>query len=235
MPEVLLATISDLICKARSEKVRAGLFPQTSRTTIHVIDDNPIIREAMRRLFEVEGYMVATYSSAEDFLMAPRPKGAACLLIDNLLPGMAGVALIDRLRAEKMQIPTVMFTAHGDAALAVAAMKAGASDLIEKPASAVELLASVRQAITDSKDDKGDGVPSETRKAARLRFKDLTKREHQVMSKVLEGAPNKIIAADLGINQRTVENHRASVMRKTGAGSLPELVRLALLAVVQGT
>ncbi|PWK61477.1 CheR family methyltransferase [Roseicyclus mahoneyensis] len=234
MPEVLLATISDLIRKARSEKARAGLFPQTSRTTIHVIDDNPIIREAMRRLFEVEGYMVTTYSSAEDFLMAPRPKGPACLLIDNLLPGMAGVALIDRLRAEKVQIPTVMLTAHGDAAIAVAAMKAGASDLIEKPASAAQLLASVRQAITASKDGKGDGVPGETRKAARLRFKDLTKREHQVMAKVLEGAPNKIIAADLGINQRTVENHRASVMRKTGATSLPELVRLALFADVLG-
>ncbi len=78
-------------------------------------------------------------------------------------------------------------------------------------------------------------MPGETRKAARLRFQDLTKREQQVMAKVLEGAPNKIIAADLGINQRTVENHRAAVMRKTGAASLPELVRLALFADVMGT
>ncbi len=131
MPEVLLATISDLIRKARSEKTRSDLFPRTSGTTIHVIDDDPIIREAMRRLFEAEGYMVMTYASAEGFLATPRPEGAACLLIDNLLPGMDGVALIDRLQSENTRLPTVMLTGHGDAALAVAAMKAGASDLIE--------------------------------------------------------------------------------------------------------
>ena len=234
MPEVLLATISDLIGKARSEKAKPVHFRRTARTTIHVIDDDPIIREAMRRLFEAEGYMVMTYASAEDFLATPRMEGAACLLIDNLLPGMAGVALIDRLKSEKTRLPTVMLTGHGDAALAVAAMKAGASDLIEKPASAAELLSSVRHAIATAKDGKDSGSPGEAHKAARLRFRNLTRREQQVMAKVLEGAPNKIIAADLGINQRTVENHRASVMRKTGASSLPELVRLALLADVLG-
>jgi two-component system, chemotaxis family, CheB/CheR fusion protein len=232
MPAVLLATISDLIGKARAEKIRSDQFPRTSRTTIHVIDDDPVIREAMRRLFEAEGYTVTTYGSAEDFLTAPRPEGAACLLIDNLLPGMDGVTLIEHLRSEKAHLPTVMLTGHGDAALAVAAMKAGASDLIEKPASAADLLASVQQAIASSKDGKDGGAPGEARKAARLRFHDLSKRQHEVMAMVLEGAPNKIIAAELGINQRTVENHRAAVMRKTGAASLPELVRLALFADV---
>ncbi|KPQ16819.1 MAG: chemotaxis signal relay system bifunctional protein-glutamate methylesterase / methyltransferase Che [Rhodobacteraceae bacterium HLUCCO18] len=233
MPEVLLATISDLISKARAEKARSEQTPRLSGTTIHVIDDDPVIREAMRRLFEAENYRVITYPSAEDFLDAPRPEGAACLLIDNLLPDMDGVSLIDRLRAEKTRLPTVMLTGHGDAAIAVAAMKAGAADLIEKPASAAELLASVRNAIASAKYGKEDGARGEAREAARLRFCDLTRREREVMAMVLEGAPNKIIAADLGINQRTVENHRAAVMRKTGASSLPELVRLALLADVQ--
>ena len=111
---VLLATISDLISKARAEKARSEQTPRLSGTTIHVIDDDPVIREAMRRLFEAENYRVITYPSAEDFLDAPRPEGAACLLIDNLLPDMDGVSLIDRLRAEKTRLPTVMLTGHGD-------------------------------------------------------------------------------------------------------------------------
>ncbi|MDG3042795.1 chemotaxis protein CheB [Roseicyclus marinus] len=237
MPDVLLAKISNLIRTARAERGTSDPVPRSSRTSIHVIDDDPFVREVMRRLFEAEGYMVMTYASAEDFLAAPRPGNGACLLIDNLLPGMKGVALIDRLRSEKARLPTVMLTGHGDAALAVAAMKAGASDLIEKPASAADLLASVQHALAtakDGKDGKDGNQPGEARKAARLRFEDLTKRERQVMAEVLEGVPNKIIAADLGINQRTVENHRAAVMRKTGAASLPELVRLALLADVVG-
>ncbi len=232
MPEVLLATISDLILKARAERARNEQTHRTSKATIHVIDDDPMIRESMRRLFEAEGFSVVTYASAEAFLAVPRPDDPACLLVDNLLPNMDGVTLIDRLRAEKTRLPIVMLTGHGDAALAVAAMKAGAADLIEKPASASDLLVSVRQAIKSGKADTEGGASTESHKAARLQFEGLTKREREVMAKVLEGTPNKIIAADLGINQRTVENHRASVMRKTGASSLPALVRLALLANV---
>ena len=232
MPEVLLATISDLILKARAARARNEQTHRMSTATIHVIDDDPMIRESMRRLFEAEGYSVVTYASAEEFLAAPRPDDPACLLVDNLLPNMDGVTLIDRLRAKKTRLPIVMLTGHGDAAIAVAAMKAGAADLIEKPASASDLLASVRQALKSGKADTEGGAPTENHRAARLKLDGLTKREREVMAKVLEGTPNKIIAADLGINQRTVENHRASVMRKTGAPSLPALVRLALLANV---
>ncbi|WP_209427880.1 CheR family methyltransferase [Pararhodobacter sp. SW119] len=227
LPEVLLAHISDLMLKVRTEKSRTARPTDAEQTTVHVVDDDPMIRETMRRLFEAEGWMVVTHASAEDFLAAPRPEDDACLLIDNLLPGMDGVALITRLRAEKSQLPAVMLTGHGDAAVAVAALKAGASDLIEKPASAAELLASVRHAIETAENSHAQ---AESRKTAQKRFADLTARERDVLARVLEGAPNKIIAADLGINQRTVENHRASVMRKTGATSLPALVRLALAA-----
>ncbi|MCF3974982.1 chemotaxis protein CheB [Paracoccus salsus] len=230
MPEVLLALIADLMKKASTERTRAARRADAASTTVHVIDDDPIICEAMRRLFEAEGWWVVTYPSAESFLAAPRPEPPACLLVDNLLPGMDGVALIDRMRDDETRLPTVMLTGHGDAAVAVAAMKAGATDLIEKPASAAQLLASVRQAIASGQDGHAPGA---SRKVARKRFADLTRREREVLTKVLEGAPNKIIAADLGINQRTVENHRAAVMRKTGASSLPDLVRLALLGDVQ--
>lgn len=227
MPEVLLALISDLMFQVRAAKAKAVQRLETSRLTVHVIDDDPMIRETMRRLFEAEGWMVVTHSSAEAFLATPRPDGAACLLVDNYLPGMDGVALVQLLRSKGSHLPAVMLTGHGDAAMAVAALKAGASDLIEKPASAADLLASVRHAI-DTRQDSGVRVQSN--KGAQQRFSSLTLREREVLALVLEGAPNKIIAADLGINQRTVENHRASVMRKTGAASLPALVRLALAA-----
>lgn len=232
MPEVLLAEISDFMLKARSEKAETARLSDPSGTTVYVIDDDPVIRESTRRLFEAEGWSVATYASAEDFLARPRPEGAACLLVDNVLPGMDGVALIRKLRSRRARLPAVMLTGHGDAAVAVAAMKAGASDLIEKPASAAELLASVRQAIRVGGDDDPH---SEARKSSQRMFAKLTSRERDVLAMVLDGSPNKIIAADLGINQRTVENHRASVMRKTGAASLPALVRLAIAADAQGS
>jgi len=231
MPEVLLAEISDLMLKARDEKTRIARSTDPSDMNVHVIDDDPVILESTRRLFEAEGWIVHTYPSAEDFLAAPRPEGNACLLVDNVLPGMDGVALIEKLRLQRSRLPVVMLTGHGDAAKAVAAMKAGASDLIEKPASAADLLASMRHAFRMRGDDP---LQSEAHKAAREIFSNLTAREHDVLARVLDGAPNKIIAHELGINQRTVENHRASVMHKTGASSLPELVRLAIAADMQG-
>ena len=227
MPEVLLAQIADLMLTARTAKERTVRRPGASRTTLHVVDDDPMVRETMRRLFQAEGWMVVTYPSAEDFLAQPRPDDRACLLVDNVLPGMDGIALIAQLRAEHSRLPAIMLTGHGDAAMAVAAMKAGASDLVEKPSSAAELLESVR--LATGKTGEGQSL-IEPRKAAKQRFSTLTDREREVLSRVLAGHPNKIIAGDLGINQRTVENHRASVMRKTGAASLPALVRLAFVA-----
>ena len=226
-PEVLTCLISEVMAKDRSLKATSGNEPEAGTTSVHVVDEDPIIRETMRRLFEAEGWRVATYPSAEDFLETPLPDKSACLLVDNHLPGMDGIALIEQLRAQHSLLPTVMMTGHGDAAMAVAAMKAGASDLIEKPASAAELLSSVRQAMVTA---KGGREMQSARAIAEQRFADLTARERDVLARVLEGTPNKIIAADLGINQRTVENHRASLMRKTGAASLPDLVRLAIAA-----
>jgi two-component system CheB/CheR fusion protein len=149
------------------------------------------------------------------------------LLIDSVLPGMSGIELIRHLRAENSSLPAVVLTGHGDATTAVAALKAGASDLIEKPASAIQLLDSVRKAIGAAQDIS---LRANFRKTAQQQLSALTKREQEILARILEGAPNKIIAADLGINQRTVENHRASVMRKLGVASLPDLVRLALAA-----
>lgn len=231
-PEFLLAQIAALMNAGhviRREDV--GTTP-SSNTCVHVVDDDATVRETMRRLFEAEGWTVRAYSSAEEFLAAPRPHRADCLLVDNGLPGMDGAGLISVLRAEKSQVPMVMLTGQADIAIAVAALRAGASDLIEKPAQAAELLASIRHVINTQLSDRKQ---QDERSAALAKFFDLTPREHEVLTGVLEGAPNKIIAADLKINQRTVENHRASVMRKTGARSLPALVRLAHVAGFQNT
>lgn len=230
MPETLTTLISDILSKITTAKTSDGHWPQARCTTIHVVDDDPMIRDTMRRLFEVEGWKVVTHASAEEFLEIPTPEQAACLLVDNRLPGMNGVALIALLRSQNSNLPAVMITGHGDASMAVAAMKAGASDLIEKPASAADLLESVRQAIITA---KGGQALAGARALAQKRFAKLSERERDVLKRVLDGSPNKIIAADLNINQRTVENHRASVMRKTGATSLPDLVRLALAADTQ--
>ena len=232
-PDVLLDQISTLLAKAKAPKRvhhRRSAADKDAATTIHVIDDDPVVRETMRRLFEVEGWSVQTYTTSEEILAAARPGPDDCLLIDNHMPGMDGAALIKTLRDEGVDVPMVMLTGHGDVAIAVAAFRAGASDLIEKPASAAVLLASLRHAMASR---PGDKAQSKAALAARRRFDDLTPRETDVLAGVLDGAPNKIIAADLGINQRTVENHRAAVMRKTGVTSLPELVRLAHTARVQ--
>ena len=230
MPEVLLAMISDLLQNTRSARPGTTRSLQATGMTVHVVDDDPMIRETLRRLFEAEGWKVVSYTSAEDFLSKPRPEGDACLLVDNLLPDMDGISFISLLRSQKSTLPVVMLTGHGDAAVATAALKAGASDLIEKPASAADLLSSVRHAIDLAQNDE---AKTQSHKVARKPFAQLTAREREVLTLVLAGHPNKIIANELGINQRTVENHRAAVMRKTGAGSLPALVRLALAANIQ--
>ena len=231
-PEVLVPRISVLMRAARA----AMQHPLPKATAadekaLHLVDDDPMIRATTRRLFETEGWPVYTYKSAEAFLAAPRPGPSACMIVDGVLPGMSGVELLETLRAEHSLLPAIVLTGHGDAAMAVSAMKAGAADLIEKPARAADLLASVADAIDRSTSERARIA---AKRAAEKSFEDLTRRERDVLVKVLEGAPNKIIAADLGINQRTVENHRAAVMRKTGATSLPELVRLALAAGPQG-
>ena len=223
VPAVLMQRISDLMATARAARSDHPNTPNIARSTLHVIDDDPVIRETLRRLFQAEGWRVTAYTSAEEFLAQPRPTGSACLLVDHRLPGMTGVELLAALQAEKSTCPAIILTGHGDAATAVAGIKAGASDLIEKPASAAELLASIRRALKSCEVLPG----TDRHKAAQKRLAGLTARESEVLAMVLAGVPNKNIAADLGINQRTVEHHRASVMRKSGAKSLPALVRLA--------
>jgi two-component system CheB/CheR fusion protein len=196
-------------------------------STIFVVDDDRTLREAMRDLLSENGYAVELFADAPAFLEAYRPGREGCLLVDVLMPGMSGVELIERLKAEGHQLPAIMITGSGAVPMAVQAMKAGAVDFIEKPVGQEDLLASVKRALEHTRDT---AALSARREAAALSVASLTTRQRQILDLVLAGHPSKNIAADLGISQRTVDNHRAAIMRKTGAKSLPALVRTALVA-----
>ena len=198
---------------------------------ICVIDDDHGVCEAIRAVFEEEGWPVETFPTGEAFLETYQPGRGACLLIDASLPGMSGLDLLARLTEVGHRPPAIMITGNGDVAMAVHAIRAGAMDFIEKPIGRSELLASVERAIEQSRDASKLALWQEE---AAAHIASLTPRQREIMDMVLAGHPSKNIAADLGISQRTVENHRAAIMDRTGAKSLPALARLALVATPRG-
>ena len=192
-----------------------------------MVDDDDGLRETMRELLEAEGRRVEGYASGEAFFDAYHPGSDGCLLVDAGMPGMSGLDVLRRLKAEGHRLPAIMITGDGDVPMAVQAMRAGAADFIEKPIGREELLASLERALEQNRDS---AKLSAWREAAAARIATLTARQRQIMDLVLAGHPSKNIAADLGISQRTIENHRAAIMKKTGSNSLPALIRLALAA-----
>ena len=226
----LMRAIARLLAEPAAVPTR-DLAPATSRgqpsVTIFVVDDDAGIRDTIREVLEAHGWLVETFASCEAFLAATRPGREGCLVIDAMLPGMDGLELLARLKADKSTLPSIMITGHGDISMAVKAMQAGASDFIEKPFGHHELIASIARALEQNHD--ADRSP-ERRTAAASHLKGLTTRQRQILDLVLAGHPSKNIAADLGISQRTVENHRAQIMRKTGSRSIPALIRLAVAA-----
>lgn len=204
---------------------RATVAPDT--VVIYVVDDDKHICNEIRAVLEADGRVVEDYASGEAFLAAYRPDREACLLLDAYLPGMSGLAVLQRLREIAAPLPAIVITGRSDVAMAVQAMKAGAEDFIEKPISRTDLLAAIARALDHARDQN---ARSAWRATATSHIKGLTRRQREIMDRVLAGQPNKNIAADLGISQRTVENHRAKVMQRTGARSLPALARLAMAA-----
>ncbi len=205
----------------------AEIADVSGQPVVYIVDDDGGIREEFRRVLEESGRQVETYATSESFLEAYRPGKEACLLIDASLPGMSGVELLERLRQidESNRLTAIMITGHGEVSTAVRAMKAGASDFIEKPVGQNALRASVERALERSRDA---GMLRTWQEEATNRLADLTPRQRQILDLVLAGHPSKNIAADLGISRRTVENHRAAIMKKTGAKSIPALARLAI-------
>lgn len=194
---------------------------------IVIVDDDAAVRDSLQALLEAQGYAVAAFASAEDFLAAPRPVGVGCALVDLRMPGMDGLTLVAKLKSEGASLPMIMVTGHGDVPLAVKAMKAGAFDFIEKPYSNEAIFDAIRRAVEASRQTGfGDVVPAEVR----ARVDSLTPREREVLDQLVIGSPNKVIAYELSISPRTVEIHRANLMKKMQADSLSHLVRMAITA-----
>ena len=198
-----------------------------SEPRVFVVDDDQAMRSSLEWLIESIGMKVKTYSSADEFLRSYYPGRAGCLLLDVRMPGMSGLDLQAHLAREDSRLPVIIITGHGDVAMAVKAMKAGAVDFIEKPFHDEDLLSSIRNALAF--DEKQRSLQSQRAEIA-TRLAELTPREHEVMEMVTEGLANKEIAASLGVTAKTVEAHRARVMDKMQAGSLAELVRMVLIA-----
>ena len=205
----------------------ARVLAPVARPVVFVVDDDDDVRGAIMAVVEDDGRAAVGFPSAEAFLQTFRDGDGDCLLIDAALPGMGGVDLLEQLRAGGHDLPAIVITGRSDVRMAIRAMKAGASDFIEKPVVGADLLASVVHALEASSDV---AKLTARRDAAAARIAALTPRQREIMTLVLQGQPSKNIAVDLGISRRTVENHRASIMHRTGSASLPALARLALSA-----
>lgn len=196
-----------------------------ARPLVYVIDDDASIRAALQEVLTLQGIEVRDFAGCEQFLEHYGGESQGCLLVDAYLPGMSGLDLLEEMGRRGHPIPSILMTGSSDVRMAVSAMKLGASDFLEKPVTEQALLTCVRTALQRA---RNTDVDHGTRERALQALKGLTRRQRQIMTMVLDGHPSKNIAADLGISQRTVENHRAAIMRRTGSRSLPQLARLIL-------
>jgi len=198
---------------------------------VHVIDDDDAIRQSLAFLLGTAKIAVVTYPSASAFLEALPGLKPGCIITDVRMPGISGIELVRRLKELDVGAPVIVITGHGDVPLAVEAMKIGAADFLEKPFDDEVLLASVRSALkvqdaeTKRRSERGD---------VEGRLATLSSRERDVLGGLVAGRANKQIAYDLGISPRTVEIYRANLMNKMQAGSLSELVRMALVVGILG-
>lgn len=190
-----------------------------------IVDDDPSMRDALETMFEAAGYGVSSYANGETFLsdfgsMESRP---GCVLLDVRLPGIGGLEVNRAIAQHHLPVPVIMVTAHGDIPMAVSAVRDGAFEFVEKPFDPGRLLHLVRQAK-----ERAQNLYRAFSEAAdvRQRYAALTSREQEVMKLVIEGLPNKVVAARLGISPRTAETHRARVMEKMNAPSVAVLIRL---------
>ncbi len=193
-----------------------------SPATVHVVDDDGAIRDALAWLLGSRGLSTRTWPSAEAFLAGHDPAQPGCLVLDIRMQGMSGIELFDALRAAASPLPVIFLTGHGDVPLAVAALKKGAFDFVEKPFNDNQLVDLVIEALRRDQSRRSERA-AEASLAARL--EQLTAREREVMGRVLQGLPNKVIADELGLAMRTVEVHRARLFEKMGVRSAVELAQ----------
>ncbi len=200
------------------------------KQTIFIVDDDQAVRDSLGLLMKSVGLASIGFSCASDFLQSYNPNQAGCLVLDIRMPGMSGLELQQELSHRNATIPIVFITGHGDVPMAVQAIRDGAVDFIQKPFRDQDLIDRIHKAL----DINAQAREQHSKSGAILRnLNTLTKREHQIMEMIVEGKPNKIIASELFLSQRTVEVHRAKVMEKMQADSLAELVRMVTLVQSQ--
>lgn len=197
---------------------------QAGDYVVHIVDDEESIRKSLTFLLTTAGFTVRVHESGAQFLAIAPGLNNCCLVTDLRMPDIDGVELLQRLREIPVVIPSIVVTGHGDVPMAVRAMKAGAVDFIEKPFADEVLIGAIRSAAESLR----GGEPREDVASIRASLALLTDREREVLRCVVEGQQNKVIAYNLAISPRTVEVHRANIMAKMGAHSLPELVRMTL-------
>lgn len=193
---------------------------------IHIVDDDEPVRESLAYLCLTTGLPAVTYGSALTLLEAASTLDEGCIVTDVRMPEMDGLTLVARLQERGVQLPIIVITGHGDVSMAVAAMKAGAVDFLEKPFDDEIFLTTVHDALAQS----GSGGPRRTAGVGGLEGKLalLSERERQVLNRLVEGEANKVIALNLGISPRTVEIYRAKVMTKMEATSFADLIRTVI-------
>lgn len=200
--------------------------PASDTSCVYIVDDDEAIRDALVWLLQSRDVPARAFASAEDFLTLWSPDTAGCLLLDIRMDGMSGLALFDRLRDAGNRMPVIFLTGHGDVPIAVASLKKGAHDFVEKPFNDNELVDRIIEAL---RLDASSRSQNSARQDAAARLASLSPRERQVMDKIIEGKLNKIIADELAISMRTVEMHRAHVFEKMGVKNSVELARMLAL------
>jgi RNA polymerase sigma factor (sigma-70 family) len=195
--------------------------------TVFVVDDDPAVREYLRWLIESVGLTVQTHPTAQEFLDVYNPSAPGCLVLDVRMPGLSGFDLQAELVARQINIPIIMMTAYAEVPMAVRAMRGGAIDFLQKPFDGQMLLDRIQQAIESDRATRRAGA--ERARIVTL-LAGLPPRQRAVLEGLVAGKPSKVIAAELGLSPKTVDVHRARLMERLGAQSLPDLFRLILLA-----
>jgi two-component system, LuxR family, response regulator FixJ len=201
----------------------ASIDRQRATPTVFVVDDDEGVRDSLRFLLKSVGLATKVLGSAAEFLASHDANQPGCLLLDVRMPAMSGLELQQQLNLRGDTIPVIFITGHGDIPMAVEAMQHGAFDFLQKPFRDQDLIDRLQKALAK---DAHNRLELKQRAQILSRFDALTPREHEVLELMVRGMPNKIMAAELGVSQRTVEIHRARVMDKTAAGSLAHLVRM---------
>ncbi|MEZ5817807.1 MAG: response regulator [Hyphomicrobiaceae bacterium] len=197
----------------------------STRPILYIVDDQPAVCHALSEMLSVLGYEVATFGSADQFLEAYKPPQAGCLIADVRMPGMDGIELMRELGLRNIHLPVILISGHADVPMAVAAIKAGAEDFIEKPVDDAQLVSAINRCLAQAFEQLAG---RQSLQDLERRAQTLTRRESEVLDNVVQGLTSHAIAARLGISPRTVESYRVQIMDKMQAESVAVLVRQAI-------